>query len=346
MTGAALSKDAPAEEAPPSVEAALDLLPTAGVVERLLAAEDRVLPAVRAAVPAIARAAELIAERMAAGGRLVLLGAGTSGRLAVLEAAELPGTFGLSDGTVVGVTAGAGRSGLAGSDWDEDDTGAGQRDLLATGVGAGDVLIAVAASGRTPYTVAAAGRAAESGMAVVSVTTSSGSPLASLADVAVEVPMGAEALHGSTRLTAGTATKLTLDALTTAAMVRLGRVHDNLMIDVVPANAKLRERSAGQVAAITGAPPDAVRTALEACGWNARAAVVTLLTGLAAERAQQLAGTHPTLRAALAAVPDAPASAGPGASEAPPSLVAPVAALPALLSTGDAGPGAGTGALS
>jgi N-acetylmuramic acid 6-phosphate etherase len=323
MTGAALSDEPRAEEAPETPEAsagsvpsepapfeptAFDLLPAAGVVERLLAAEERVLPAVRAAVPAIAKAADLIAGRMADGGRLVLLGAGTSGRLAVLEAAELPGTFGLAEGTVVGVTAGAGRSGLAGTDWDEDDTGAGQRDLLATGVGAGDVLIAVAASGRTPYTVAAAGRAAESGMAVVSVTTSAGSPLAGLADVAVEVPMGPEALSGSTRLTAGTATKLALDALTTATMVRLGRVHDNLMIDVIPANAKLRERSAGQVAAITGGPIEAARAALEACGWNARAAVLNLLTGLAPDRAGELAAAHPTLRAAIAEATDPPAT--------------------------------------
>jgi N-acetylmuramic acid 6-phosphate etherase len=318
MTGAALSKEALAEEAvsegAPAADAPLDLMPTAGVVERLLAAEERVLPTVRRAVPAIARAAELSAGRMAGGGRLVLLGAGTSGRLAVLEAAELPGTFGLAEGTVVGVTAGAGRSGLAGTDWDEDDTGAGQRDLLATGAGDGDVLIAVAASGRTPYTVAAAGRAAESGMAVVSVTTATDSPLAALADVAVEVPMGPEALYGSTRLTAGTATKLALDALTTAAMVRLGRVHDNLMIDVVPANAKLRERSAGQVAMITGASPDAARSALEACGWNARAAVLNLITGVAPDHAGELAATHPTLRAAIATALDAPAGAGPGAS--------------------------------
>jgi N-acetylmuramic acid 6-phosphate etherase len=175
------------------------------------------------------------------------------------------------------------------------------------------VLVAVAASGRTPYTLAAAGRAAETGLAVVSVTTSAGSPLAALADIAVEVPMGPEVLHGSTRLTAGTATKLTLDALTTAAMVRLGRVHDNLMIDVVPANAKLRERSAGQVAAITGAAPDAARVALETCGWNARAAVLTLMTGLAPDRACELAAAHPTLRTAIDAS-RTEAAAGSGAA--------------------------------
>jgi len=293
-----VSQSAATGEHMPTAE--LDLMPTVDVVGRLLAAEERVLPAVRAAAPSIARAAELIAERMRTGGRLVLLGAGTSGRLAVLEAAELPGTFGLPESTVAGVNAGSG-GGLAGHDRDEDDTGAGQRDLIASGAGAADVLVAVAASGRTPYTLAAAGWAAEHGLLVVALTTSAGTPLAALAEVAIEVPVGPEALHGSTRLTAGTATKLALDALTTAAMVRLGRVHDDLMIDVVPANAKLRERSATQVARITGGSIEAARVALEACGWNARAAVLNLMTGLAPDRAGELAAAHPTLRAAMAA---------------------------------------------
>ena len=128
-----MSQSAATGEHMPTAE--LDLMPTVDVVGRLLAAEERVLPAVRAAAPSIARAAELIAERMRTGGRLVLLGAGTSGRLAVLEAAELPGTFGLPESTVAGVNAGSG-GGLAGHDRDEDDTGAGQRDLIATGAGA------------------------------------------------------------------------------------------------------------------------------------------------------------------------------------------------------------------
>ena len=280
--------------------AELDLLPTVDVIDRLLAAEERVLPAVRSAARSIARAADLIADRMRAGGRLALLGAGTSGRLAVLEAAELPGTFGLPGSAVVGINAG----GPAGHDRDEDDTGAGERDLVGTGIGPGDVLIAVAASGRTPYTVAAAGWAAGHDVLVITLTTTAGSPLAVLAEVPIEVSIGPEALHGSTRLTAGTATKLALDALTTAAMVRLGRVHDDLMIDVVPANAKLRDRSAAQVARIAGGSPDTARVALEACGWDARAAVLNMLTGLAPAPARELAAAHPTLRAAMAAVPN------------------------------------------
>lgn len=282
--------------------AALDLLPTADVVGLLLDGEERVVPAVREAVPAIVAAAELVAERMRAGGRLVLLGAGTSGRLAVLQAAELPGTFGLATERVVGCTAGAGPGGLTGTDWDEDDTDAGRRDLAGTGLAGGDALVAVAASGRTPYTLSAASAAKALGAAVVAVTTTRPSPLAAMADVAVEVPVGPEVLRGSTRLTAGSVTKATLDALTTAAMVRLGRVHGNLMIDVVAANAKLRDRSAGQVADIVGCDLPAARDALERCGWDARAAVLHLVAGLPPQDAVRCAAEHLTLRAAMAAV--------------------------------------------
>ena len=282
--------------------AALDTMATAAVVGVLLEAEALVLPAVRAATPAITTAAEVIADRMRAGGRMVLLGAGTSGRLAVIQAAELPGTFGLADGIVVGCTAGGGAGGLRGTDWDEDDSDAGNRDLMATGFAAGDVLVAVAASGRTPYTLAAAAAAKALGAAVVAVTTTRPSPLAELATVAVEISIGAEALRGSTRLTAGSAQKIALDAVTTAAMVRLGRVHGNVMIDVVAANAKLRDRSAGLVAEIAGCEPAEARAALVRCGWSARAAVLHVISGLAPYEAAAVADSHQTLRAAMAAV--------------------------------------------
>jgi N-acetylmuramic acid 6-phosphate etherase len=160
----------------------------------------------------------------------------------------------------------------------------------------------VAASGSTPYTLAAARRAAEHGASVISVTTITGSPLAALADVAIEVVVGPEVLRGSTRLGAGTAQKLTLDALTTAAMVRLGRVHGNVMVDVVPANLKLRERSAGLVAEITGRDVAKAREALARCEWNARAAVLHLVAGLSPEQAARRAGEHTSLRDALGSV--------------------------------------------
>ncbi|MFI5954703.1 N-acetylmuramic acid 6-phosphate etherase [Cryptosporangium sp. NPDC051539] len=281
-------------------EPPLDQLSAHGVVQRLLDAETRVVPAVRTASRSIADAAELIAARMAGGGRLVLIGAGTSGRLAVLQAAELPGTFGLDRDRIVARTAGGGAGGLTGSDGDEDDEDAGRADLRETGFAAADTLVAVAASGRTPYTLAAASLARSSGGAVVSVTTQGESPLGDLADVAVELRIGTEALRGSTRLTAGTATKLALDAMTTTAMVRLGRVHGDLMIDVVPANTKLRARSAGLVAEIVGCPDSRALEALDACDGNARAAVLVLTSGLEPSHAASVAAEHRTLRAALA----------------------------------------------
>jgi len=296
----------------PAAPADLDRMSPAEVAGLLLDAEERVAPAVRRALPAIAAAAELVADRLRAGGRLVLVGAGTSGRLAVLQAAELPGTFGLPAGTVIGLTAGAGPGGLTGTDADEDDAAAGRQAMAGIGATAGDTVIAVAASGRTPYTLAAAQAAMVVGAAVVAVTTTRPSPLADLARVAVEVPIGVEVLRGSTRLTAGSAQKMVLDALTTAAMVRLGRVHGDLMIDVVPANGKLRDRAAGLVAEIAGCAPAAARAALDRCDWSARAAVLHLAAGLPPERAAVVAAEHPTLRAALAAV-GAASPAGGGA---------------------------------
>lgn len=279
----------------------LDVLDAEAVVAHVLDAEERVVPAVRAALPALAAAAELLAGRVAAGGRSIFIGAGTSGRLAVCEAAELPGTFGLPAERCIGVMAGPGPNSLAGTDYDEDDGPGGRRDVLALAPSARDVLVAVAASGTTPYTLAAAGAAREAGSAVVAVVGATGSPLAALATVAVEIATGPEVLRGSTRLTAGTAQKLALNAITTGAMARAGRVHGDLMIDVVAANAKLRTRSAGIVAEIAGCPPEQARAALVACDWHARAAVLVLSSGLAPAEALARAAAHRSLREALAA---------------------------------------------
>ena len=270
----------------------LDLLPTEEVVALLLAAEQRVVPAVRGAAAAIAAAADLAAERWRAGGRLLFAGAGTSGRLAAAQAAELPGTFGLP----------AGRFGacLAGStDADEDDRGGAERDVAAVRFTAADTLVAVAASGRTPYTVAVAGAARAAGCAVVAVVNAAATPLAALAAVTVEIEIGEEVLRGSTRLTAGTSQKVALDAITTAMMTRLGRVHGDLMVDVVGANAKLRDRAAGIVAAIAGADAATAAAALRDCDGDARAATVHLVLGLSPVAAREHAARYESLRDAL-----------------------------------------------
>lgn len=277
----------------------LDRLPAAAVVDALLAAEERVLPAVRAGAATIAAAADLIAQRLADGGRLIFVGAGTSGRIAWSQAAELPGTFGLARSRVLARVAG----GLTATDHDEDDLASAERDLADLLPAAGDVVVAVAASGSTPYTLCVAEAARCRGADVIAVVTVGDSPLAAVATVAIEAVVGPEQLCGSTRLGAGTAQKLLLDALTTTAMARLGRVHGDLMIDVEGANAKLRQRVADIVAEVAGCGPAAARTTVDACGGNARAAVLVLLRGLDPAAAGALAAAHPTLRTALTALP-------------------------------------------
>ncbi len=276
----------------------LDELPPEQVVALLLDAERRVVPAVRDATEQIVRAAELIAHRMRDGGRLIFAGAGTSGRIALTEAAELPGTFGLPDEQVVVRVAG----GPAGTDWDEDDTAQASTHLAELALVPGDVLVAVAASGSTPYTLGLAEAATTLGVDVVAVVNTGGSPLARLAKVAIEVVVGAEVLRGSTRLSAGSAQKLALNILTTTAMNLMGRVHGDVMVDVVAANAKLRGRAVGIVAEIAGCPDDAARAGLVACDWNARAAVLHLVGGLSPDSARLRASEHRTLRAALNSV--------------------------------------------
>ena len=257
------------------------------------------MPAVRGQTDQIAAAAELIADRMRAGGRLLFAGAGTSGRLAMAEAAELPGTFGLDRSQVESRVAG----GVDSTDNDEDDLALAGADEASLAMTAADVLVAVAASGRTPYTLALAAAANRAGTAVIAVVTTTARPLAAAADVAIEVTVGPEVLRDSTRLTAGTAQKIALNALTTAAMVRFGRVHGDLMVDVVAANSKLRQRVAGIVADLAGCSPEVAGAAVEACGGNARAAVVHLVLGLPPADAVAHAGRFITLRDALGQIP-------------------------------------------
>lgn len=273
----------------------LDVLPTGDVVALLLDAEARVVPAVRAVLGQVAEAAGLLAERFLAGGRMVFVGAGTSGRIAVGEAAELPGTFGLDRNRVLARVAG----GSDGTDRDEDDLGHARRDLAQLALKPDDVLIGVAASGATPYTLSVAAAARDVGAAVIAIVNVADSPLCALADVAVVADVGPEVLRGSTRLSAGTSQKVVLNALTTAAMARAGRVHGDLMVDVEPANAKLRARAAGIVAEITGCDEARAGAALADCGDSARAAVLHLVLGLDPRAARIRATQHVSLRAAL-----------------------------------------------
>ena len=276
----------------------LDRLPPPEAVELLIDGQEAALAAARAAGPAIAAAVPLLRDAVLRGGRLAFAGAGTSGRLAAAEAAELPGTFGLAPERCLCIVAGADSAII--DDSAEDDAAGGADRARAAAFGPHDVLVAVAASGRTPFTLAAASCAREAGAPVVAVVNSAATPLADLATVAIEAITGDEVLRGSSRLAAGTAQKIVLNTLTTAALAAAGHVHGDLMIDVVPANAKLRERAAGIVAEIAGCSPDAASAALSACGGDTRAAVVHLVRGLAPADARALVAAHSSLRAALA----------------------------------------------
>ncbi len=276
----------------------LDLLASPDLVARLLSGQEHVSAVVRAASRELAEAAELLAQVVLVGGRIVLVGAGTSGRLAAMEAAELPGTFGLAPDRIVARVAGATHDLPAGADGAEDDAALGRSDVSDLGVAAGDAVIAIAASGTTPYTLAAAAAARAGGAHLVAVVNVAGSSLALIADVAVELPTGPEVLIGSTRLAAGTAQKLALNAMTTAAMVRAGRVHGRFMVDVVPANHKLVGRVIDLVAESCAVDTDMAAAALERCGGNPRVAIVHLLTGLPPEEAGRRAAAHRTVREA------------------------------------------------
>ncbi|WP_198416163.1 N-acetylmuramic acid 6-phosphate etherase [Cryobacterium cheniae] len=241
--------------------------------------EDRTVPvAVAAALPAIESAVDAIVGARRRGGRLIYLGAGTSGRLGVLDAVECPPTFGTDPGEVLGLIAGGERAFLKAVEGAEDDPDLAVNDLRAVGLTDVDVLVGIAASGRTPYVIGGLDYARRVGAATVSVACNRGAEISRHADVAIEVDTGPEVLTGSTRLKAGSAQKLVCNMLSTASMIRTGKVFHNLMVDVQPTNAKLVDRARRIVSAATGADPDTAAAAIDQAGGHAKTAVVMLLT--------------------------------------------------------------------
>ena len=268
----------------------LDTLPTAGVLAALLAGQRRAIEAVAVALPDLEWAADGIAERLADGGRLAYAGAGTSGRLGYLDAAELPPTFGF-DRTLV-LLAGGEEAMARAQEGAEDDAEAAREAVLAAGIGPRDALIGIAASGRTPYTVGAVLAAREAGAFTVGIASVAGSPLLRAAEIGVWLDTGPEVLAGSTRLAAGTAQKASLNLLSTTVLVRLGGAYGNLMVGMQPTNEKLRLRAQAMVARATGAEADAAAAALKASGDDVRAAIVMLLAGTDAATAARLLDEH------------------------------------------------------
>lgn len=266
----------------------LDTLDTATLLERMNDEDATVAAAVRAVLPQVAEAVELIAAARRRGGRLLYLGAGTSGRLGLLDAVECPPTFGTDPSEVVGLMAGGRDAFVVAVEGAEDDPALGAADVAGLDVGADDVVVGLAASGRTPYVLGGLAEARSRGAATVAVACNPGSRIGAAADVAIEVATGPEVLTGSTRLKAGTAQKLVCNMLSTASMVRTGKAYGNLMVDVKPTNAKLVDRAQRIVAEATGADRDAAAEALAAAGTHAKTAVVMLLAECDASRAQAL----------------------------------------------------------
>jgi N-acetylmuramic acid 6-phosphate etherase len=266
--------DRPVTERDHPASERLDLLPTLELVRVMNRADAEVAPAVERELAAVARAIDGIAERMQRGGRLVYAGAGTSGRLGVLDAAECPPTFGVDPGDVVGLIAGGEAALVRAAEGAEDRRELARQDLDRIAFSAGDALVAISASGRTPYVLAAVARARELGALTVGVSCDPAGELARAVEIAITPQTGPEVVSGSTRLKAGTATKLVLNMLSTGAMVRLGHVRGNRMVELRPTNEKLRER--------------AVR-------------IVAELASIDEARAAALLAEHGSVRAALAA---------------------------------------------
>ncbi|MFJ9696957.1 N-acetylmuramic acid 6-phosphate etherase [Kitasatospora sp. NPDC101183] len=278
----------------------IDELPTLDLL-RLMNAEDRTVPlAVAAELERIATVVDAVAARMATGGRLIYAGAGTAGRLGVLDASECPPTFGTDPALVVGLIAGGPSALTTAAEGAEDRADLAEADLAALHPTPADTVVAVSASGRTPYAVAAVRTARAAGALTVALTCTRGSALARAAELAVEVEVGPEVLAGSSRLKAGTAQKLVLNLLSTATMIRLGRTYGNLMVDLRATNAKLRDRAHRIVTEATGADDRTAHQALEATGGRAKDAVLMLLADVdAATAARLLAASEGRLRRAL-----------------------------------------------
>ncbi|SEB43824.1 N-acetylmuramic acid 6-phosphate etherase [Paramicrobacterium humi] len=255
----------------------LDLLTTPELVAAMNELDRGVADAVATASAEIARAVDGIAERMARGGRLIYVGAGTPGRLGVLDASEIPPTFGTEPDRVVGLIAGGDAAIRTAIEGAEDDADAGRAAVHELAIGEDDSVVGISASGRTPYVVAAVAEARRRGALTIGVACNSGSELGRTAKVAIEVEVGPELVTGSTRLKAGTAQKMVLNMLSTLTMVRLGKTYGNLMVDVRITNEKLRARAERTVRQATDADAETAARTLDAAGGSVKTAILALL---------------------------------------------------------------------
>jgi N-acetylmuramic acid 6-phosphate etherase len=293
-------------EQPNPASEGIDTLPT-GEILRIMNREDsKVADAVARELPSITRAVDGIVESFARGGRLFYVGAGTSGRLGVLDAAECPPTFGVAPEMVRGIIAGGDAALARATETTEDDPAIGVRDLLQSGFSASDVLVGIAASGRTPYVIGATAQANGMGALTIGISCTPNSELAQAVKLPITLLVGPEVVAGSTRMKAGTATKMVLNMLTTAIFIRLGYVFGNLMVNVQPKNSKLADRARRIVAQAAGVSSESASELLEAAGGNVRTAIVM------ARAAIDRAGAEHRLMAAQGRISEALRESGHG----------------------------------
>lgn len=289
------------ERAQPSTED-LDRLDTHALLHRINDEDRRVAWAVEREIDVIATAVDAVVERLRHGGRLHYFGAGTSGRIAVLDAAEIPPTFS-AHGVVTANIAGGREAMLRSVEGAEDDARAGERAVRTQRIGKRDAVIGLSASGAAPYVLGALRAAGKAGALTIGISNSPDTALTRLAQIPIVLQTGPEVIAGSTRMKAGSAQKMALTMLSSAVMVKLGKVHGNLMVDLQPSNSKLRARAERMTAQLSGAPLPAVRRALRASGDSVRVAAVMLRCGLSRGAAEK------TLRAAAGDLRRALASA-------------------------------------
>ncbi|GAS71729.1 N-acetylmuramic acid 6-phosphate etherase [Salmonella enterica] len=253
---------------------------------RIINNEDKIVPlAVEKVLPEIAAAIDTIYAQVSAGGRLIYTGAGTSGRLGVLDASECPPTYGVESGLVIGLIAGGDQALQHAIEGAEDDGELGINDLKKIALNGKDVVVGIAASGRTPYVVAGLGYARTLGCRTIGISCNPGSAVSEAAEIAITPVVGAEVVSGSSRMKAGTAQKLVLNTLSTGLMIKSGKVFGNLMVDVVSTNHKLNLRQVNIVKDATGCSAQQAEAALIACGRQCKTAIVMLLKNLNATEA-------------------------------------------------------------
>ncbi|MGM7678449.1 N-acetylmuramic acid 6-phosphate etherase [Microbacterium sp. A94] len=290
-------------EAVTSERGDLDLLDTAELVRRMNAEDQRVPVAVAEHAEEIARAVDGITERFRRGGRLIYIGAGTAGRMGVLDASECPPTFGTDPSMVVGLIAGGDTAIRSAVEDAEDDTDAAGHALQELGLAERDTVVGISASGRTPYVVGGLKYARSIGALTAAVASNRGSDIGAAAEIAIEVVTGPEFISGSTRLKAGTAQKLVVNMLTTLSMIKLGKTHRGVMVDLLVTNEKLHARSIRTVTQLAGVGIEDATQALQAAGGSVKLALLTLATGADTEHATAaLARSHGILRDAIDAL--------------------------------------------